>query len=60
MDIDITVTVPQFIYNIYADAAKDLGNYSVAQVMSCALQAYAQHLFAEMQEDGELQDNAEG
>lgn len=57
MDIEVTVKIPQFIYNIYANAAKDLGNYSVERVMSCALHAYAQHLFEEMLANGELQED---
>lgn len=59
MDIEVTVKIPHLIYNIYADAAKDLGDYSVEQVMSCALQAYAQHLLEEMLTNGEV-ENGDG
>ena len=58
MEVGIVVTVPRFIYDIYANAAKKLGNYTVEQTMSCALQAYAQHLFEEIQSNGELSDDA--
>lgn len=57
MQIDVTVTVPKLIYDIYANAAETLGNCSTAQVMSGALQAYAQFLFEEMQANGELSDD---
>ena len=57
MDVKATITVPKIIYDIYADAAKRLGDYSVEQVMSSALHAYAQYLFEEMQASGELTDN---
>lgn len=57
MDIKVTVKVPQFICNIYEAAAKDLGDFSVENVMSCALHAYAQHLFEEMLADGELKED---
>ena len=56
MDIGITVLVPRFIYDIYANAAKRLGNYTTVQVMSSALQAYAQNLAEEMHANGELPD----
>ena len=56
MDVKVTVTVPQLICDIYADAAKNLGNYTVEQVMSSALHAYAQYLFEEMKASGELTD----
>ena len=42
------------IYDIYADAAKMLGNYTTEQVMSGALGAYAQYLFEDMRSNGEL------
>lgn len=54
MDIEISISLPKLIYDIYADAAKKLGNYSTAQVLSSALVAYARYLFDEMQEQGEL------
>lgn len=57
MDIEITVKIPQFIYNIYEAAAKDLGDLPVERVMSCALHAYAQHLYEEMLASGELQED---
>ena len=56
MDIGTTVLVPRFIYDIYAKAAKILGNYTTEQVMSSALQAYAQNLAAEMRANGKLPD----
>lgn len=54
MEIETRVTVPKPIYDIYSEAAKFLGDLSVEQVMSAALQAYAQHLFQEMLSNGEL------
>lgn len=58
LDIKITEEVPQLIYDIYAAAAKELKGYTTEQVMSAALQAYAQYLFEEMRANGELtQDN---
>ncbi len=56
MDIGTTVIVPKFIYDIYANAAKRLGDYTTEQVMSGALQAYAQYLVDEMRANGELTD----
>lgn len=56
MEVKATVTVPQVIYDIYVEAAKNLGNYTVEQVMSSALHAYAQYLFEEMKASGELTD----
>ena len=56
MEIKVTVTVSQFIYDIYTDAAKNLGDYTVERVMSSALHAYAQYLFEEMSITGELKD----
>lgn len=49
MEIETRVTVPKFIYDIYAEAAKSLGDFTVSQVMSAALAAYAQHLAEEIQ-----------
>ena len=57
MEVEVTVRVPQFIYDIYADAAKDLGTSDVARIMSGALRAYAQCLFEEMLKNGELQED---
>lgn len=54
MEIETRVTVPKPIYDIYSEAAKFLGDHSVEQVMSAALEAYAQHLFQEMMANGEL------
>ena len=54
MEIDVNVRVPKFIYDIYVDASKDIGKYSVEQVMSSALVAYAQYLFQEMISNGDL------
>lgn len=53
MTLDIHVTVPKYIYDIYADAARKLGNFTTSQVMSAALVAYAQHLAEEMQSTSE-------
>ena len=52
----VTVTVPDLIYDIYADAAKNLTNegYTIELVMSAALQAYAQYLFEELIADGTI------
>lgn len=58
MMIDVTVSVPIPIYDIYANAAKKLTGYTVSEVMSGALEAYAQYLFNEMMSQGELQENA--
>ena len=54
--IDVTVSMPKLIYDIYAEAAKKLEGYTVENVLSGALQAYAQYLFEEMVENGELQE----
>ena len=56
MEVEVTVKIPQIIYDIYAAAAKDIGNYSVEQVMSSALLAYAQHLYEEMLAGGQLKE----
>ncbi len=58
MEIEVQVRVQKLIYDIYWDAAKDLGNYSVEQVMSSALTAYAQYLFQEMMSNGELSEES--
>ena len=52
--IDVKLSIPQPIYDIYADAAKRLKGYAVEDVLSAALQAYAQFLFDEMRDNGEL------
>ena len=54
MDVKVTVEIPQVIYDIYANAAKELKDYTVEQVISGALQAYAQLIFNDMRERGEL------
>ncbi len=54
--VDVTVSVPKLIYDIYARAAQKLKGYSVEDVLSGALQAYAQYLFEEMVANGELQE----
>ena len=54
MEVEVTVKVPQLIYDIYADAAKMLGNYTTEQMMSGALGAYAQYLFEDVRSNGEL------
>lgn len=58
---EVTLTVPQFIYDIYAEAAKDLidSGYTIERVMSVALHAYAQHLFEEMIADGTINEASE-
>ena len=53
----ITIVVPDFIYDIYEDAANALGDISLPEVMSAALQAYAQFLFEEMRDDGLVEDS---
>ena len=58
MMIDVTVPVPKPIYDLYAAAARKLTGYSVEEVMSGALQAYAQYLFDEMMASGELQEKS--
>lgn len=52
MKIGLTVTVPLEIYNVYAKAAEALGDCTVSQVMSEALQAYVQGVTEQMQEEG--------
>ena len=54
MNVKVTVELPRFIYDIYADAARELDKYTVEQVMSGALQAYAQLIFNDLKEKGEL------
>ncbi len=51
MQISTTITVPRFIYELYSDVAKDLGDHTPEQAMSSALTAYAQHIFHEMKEN---------
>ena len=53
MMVDVKLSVPKPIYGIYADAAKRLRGYSVEDVLSAALQAYAQYLLDEMMAKGE-------
>ncbi len=60
MGVKATIEVPQLIYDIYATAAKELGDYTPERAMSAALQAYAQYLFEDMVAKGELRDEAEG
>lgn len=60
MGVKATVEVPQLIYDIYATAAKELGDYTPERAMSAALQAYAQYLFEEMVAKGELTDKMNG
>lgn len=54
MKIGLTVTVPKPIYDVYARAAEALGDCTVAQVMSDALQAYVQNITADMLTEGSL------
>ncbi len=56
MDIQTTVTIPDLIYDIYAEAAKALGNCTVEQALSAALCAYARYIYDEMRSEGLLQD----
>lgn len=58
MMIDVTISVPKPIYDIYVAAAQKLTGYSVTEAMAGALQAYAQYLFDEMMANGEPQENA--
>ena len=39
MKVEVTMQVPELIYEIYAEAAKELGNISVEQAMASALHA---------------------
>ncbi len=55
MMINVTVSLPTTIFDIYARAANKLKDYSVEQVLSAALHAYAQYLFNEMVANGELE-----
>lgn len=56
---EVKLVIPQVIYDIYADAAKNLSDsgYTIEQVMSAALHAYAQHLFEEMIADGTIHES---
>ena len=54
--IDVKLSIPKPIYDIYANAAKGLKGYSVEDILSAALQAYAQYLFDEMHAKGELDE----
>ncbi len=58
MEIQATVTVPRFTYDIYAAAAEELKDYTVEQVMSSALHAYAQYLYEEMRNSSQLTDDS--
>ena len=59
MYVETVVSVPKLIYDIYLEAATELGNCSVEQVMSSALHAYAKFLFDEMMANGELTEHIE-
>lgn len=52
--IDVKLSIPKPIYDIYANAAKQLIGYSVEDVLSASLEAYAQLLFDEMRSNGDL------
>ena len=52
--VKIEVEVPRLIYDIYADTARLLPGYSVEQVMSAALHAYAERIVQQMLANGEL------
>ncbi len=57
MEMQVKLKVPKLIYDIYLSAAEQLDGYTVEQVMSSALHAYAQCLYEEMVADGELPVN---
>ncbi len=57
MDIQAVVTLPDLIYDIYADVAKDLGDCTVEQALSAALCAYARYIYEEMRSEGLLRDD---
>ncbi len=57
MEILATVQVPKLIYEIYALAAEELEGYTVEQVMSSALCAYARYLYDDMRANGEPPDS---
>lgn len=52
--VDVTISLPEPVYNIYKYAAKSMNNCSVEEMVSVALQAYAQYIFEEMVENGEI------
>ncbi len=55
MEFQVTVTVPKLIYDIYMAAAQEIKACTIEQVMSGALQAYAQYLYEDMCAKGELE-----
>lgn len=55
----VTIVIPDFIYSIYEDAAKALGDITLPEVMCAALQAYAQFLFEEMRAEESEHNNRE-
>ena len=54
--ITAAVTIPDFVYQIYADAAKAIGNHPTERIMASALIAYVGNLADEMRQDGTLPD----
>lgn len=54
MDIVTYIQVPSFIYNIYSNAAEIIGNCTTEDVLSYALTAYANYLFEDMVNNGEI------
>lgn len=54
MNVNVTISVPHFVYDLYEDVAKRLGDCTTAEAMASALQAYAQFLVEEMFRSGEL------
>ena len=54
MNISTEVTLPYFVYSIYADAAQKLGNVSIEDVLAAGLTAYAKYLLDEMIKNGEI------
>ena len=53
----VMIVVPDFIYGIYEEAAKILGNTTTAEAMCSALITYAQLIFEEMEQEGQLPDH---
>ena len=57
MDVTLTISVPQGVYDMYTDIAKRMGDFTTEEAMSAALEAYIQHLMEEMMLSGELSEN---
>ena len=58
--ITATVTIPDFVYRIYEDAAKAIGNHPTERIMASVLIAYVGNLSDEMRQDGTLPDTSSG